>query len=135
MEETYHQSLHSVTAQTPLERFSSQLECLRPVPPHLEDFFRKRTLRIVAKDRTVSLNGRLYEAPVSLIGKKVVLFYHEHDPARVEVFFEERSHGFITLLDQKVNFRVRRLNHRIEIQSDQKEVSGGKLIFRKEGSS
>jgi putative transposase len=135
MEETYHQSLHSVTAQTPLERFASQLECLRPVPPHLEDFFRKRTLRIVAKDRTVSLNGRLYEAPVSLIGKKVALFYHDYDPARVEVFFEEHSYGFITLLDQKVNFRVRRLSHRIEIQSEQKEVSGGRLIFRKEESS
>jgi transposase InsO family protein len=134
IEETYHQSLHSVTAQTPLERFASHLECLRPVPPHLEDFFRKRTLRIVAKDRTISLNGRLYEAPVSLIGKKVVLFYHDHDPVRVEVFFEERSYGFITLLDQKVNFRVRRLSHRIEIQSEQKEVSGGKLIFRKEES-
>jgi hypothetical protein len=89
----------------------------------------------VAKDRTLSLNGRLYEAPVSLIGKKVVLFYHDHDPARVEVFFEEHSYGFITLLDQKVNFRVRRLSHRIEIQSEQKEVSGGKLSFRKEESS
>jgi putative transposase len=135
IEERYHQSLHSVIGQRPLERFSSHLECLRPAPPHLEDFFRKRTLRIVAKDRTVSLNGRLYETPVSLIGKKVVLFYHEHDPARVEAFFENHSYGFLSLLDQRVNFRVRRNSNRIEIQSEPKEMAGGRLAFRKEQSS
>ena len=135
VEENYHRARHSVTSQTPLERFSSHLECLRPTPTHLEDFFRKRTLRIVAKDRTISLNGRLYEAPVSLIGKKVALLYHDHDPARVEIFFEEHSHGFITLLDQKVNFRVRRVNAHLEIQSEPKQISGGKLVFRKEQPS
>jgi transposase InsO family protein len=134
VEETYHQNLHSVTAQAPLERFSSHLECLRPSPPNLEDYFRKRTLRVVAKDRTVALNGRLYEAPLSLIGKKVALLYHDHDPARVEILFEEHSYGFIPLLDQRVNFRVRRNSHRIEIQSEPKEIHGGKLVFPKEVS-
>jgi putative transposase len=129
---TYHQNQHSVTGQTPVERFSSHLECLRPTPSHLEDFFRKRALRKVEKDRTVALNNRLYEAPVSLIGKKVALLYHDHDPSRVEIFWEERSYGFITLLDQRVNFRVRRTADRTEIQSEEKSFSGGKLIFRKE---
>ena len=81
---------------------------------------------------TVALNSRLYEAPVSLIGKKVVLLYHEHDPARVEIFLEERSYGFISLLDQKVNFRVHRGSHRTEIQSEERNWSGGKLCFPKE---
>jgi putative transposase len=132
LEERYHQASHSVTGQTPLERFSSHLECLRPSPPNLEDYFRKRTLRIVAKDRTVALNGRLYEAPIALIGKKVALLYHDHDPTRVEVLFEEQSHGFMTFLDQRVNFRVRRDNHHLEIQSEPKEIHGGKLVFPKE---
>jgi len=132
LQEAYHQSSHSVTGQTPLERFSCHLECLRPTPPNLEDFFRKRALRIVAKDRTVALNGRLYEAPIALMGKKVVLLYHDHDPARVEVFLEEHSYGFITLLNQQVNFRVRRESQRIEIQSEPKEIDGGKLVFPKE---
>ncbi len=64
LQQSYHPRVHSVTNQTPLERFSSHLECLRPTPSNLEDYFRKRTLRIVAKDRTVALNGRLYEAPL-----------------------------------------------------------------------
>jgi hypothetical protein len=118
-----------------MERFSSHLECLRPTPSHLEDFFRKRALRKVEKDRTVALNSRLYEAPVSLIGKKVALLYHDHDPARVEIFWEERSYGFISLLDQKVNFRVRRNSERTEIQSEDKIWKGGKLMFRKEEPS
>ncbi len=130
----YHQNPHSVTGQTPMERFSSHLECLRPAPRDLEDFFRKRALRIVAKDRTVSLNSRLYEAPVSLIGKRVVLLYHDHDPSRVEVFFEERSYGFICLLDERVNFRVRRSGSNIEIDAQDKPLSGGKLVFPKEES-
>jgi putative transposase len=132
LQETYHQNVHSVTGQTPLKRFSSHLECLRPAPPNLEDFFRKRAVRKVEKDRSLALNSRLYEAPVSLIGKKVALLYHDHDPARVEIFWEERSYGFISLLDQKVNFRVRRSSERTEIQSEEKNWSGGKLSFRKE---
>lgn len=130
--QTYHQSSHAVTGQTPIQRFSAHLECVRPTPAHLEDFFRKRAVRKVEKDRTVALNSRLYEAPVSLIGKKVALLYHEHDPARVEIFLEERSYGLISLLDQKVNFRVHRGSHRTEIQSEERNWSGGKLCFPKE---
>jgi putative transposase len=133
LEETYHQRVHSVTTQKPLERFSSHLECVRPAPPNLEDFFRKRALRNVAKDRSVALQGRLYEAPLGLLGKRVVLFYHDHDPARVEVFWEDRSYGFMALLDARVNFRVRRDNHRIvEVQSEGKGTEGGKLSLREE---
>jgi hypothetical protein len=87
----------------------------------------------VAKDRSVALNGRLYEAPLCLLGKRVVLWYHDHDPSRVEVFWEDRSYGFLSLLDERVNFRVRRDNHRIvEVQSEGKGSEGGKLSLRKE---
>ncbi len=133
VEETYHQRVHSVTTQQPLERFSSHLECVRPAPPTLEDFFRKRTLRNVAKDRSVALQGRLYEAPLGLLGKRVVLWYHDHDPSRVEVFWEDRSYGFLALLDERVNFRVRRDHHRIvEVHSEGKGSEGGRLSLREE---
>jgi len=36
--------------------------------------------RKVGKDRTVSLLGKLYEAPEGLIGNTVTLVYHERDP-------------------------------------------------------
>ncbi len=49
----------------------------KEAPKQLMDHFRKRVTRKVGKDRTISLDGRLYEAPVALIGKTVTLLYHE----------------------------------------------------------
>jgi len=89
------------------------MECLRPAPANLEDYFRKRARRRVANDRSISLNGNLYEAPVSLIGKQVTLLYHDHDPARIEILFEGHSHGFLNRLDLHVNCRVRRIDRTI----------------------
>ncbi|CAO0819596.1 hypothetical protein DFAR_1020006 [Desulfarculales bacterium] len=59
------------------------MECVRPAPADLEGYFRKRATRRVALNRTVSLTGRLYEAPMPLIGKQISLFYHDHDHDRV----------------------------------------------------
>ncbi len=85
--EVYHTTVHSSTRQTPLERYLASLHLVREAPKDMDDYFRMRTLRRVDKDRTISLCGRLYEAPVALMGKMVTLLYHEKDPARVEVVF------------------------------------------------
>ena len=75
----------------------------------MRDYFRFPAIRKVDKDRTVSLGGRLFEAPVGLIGRSVTLLYHKEDPLRIEVLFEEHSHGFLVPLDPLVNSRVRRI--------------------------
>ncbi|CAO0824886.1 hypothetical protein DFAR_970017 [Desulfarculales bacterium] len=59
------------------------MECVRPAHADLEGYFKKRATRRVALDCTVSLAGRLYEAPVPLVGKQIILLYH--GPDRVEV--------------------------------------------------
>ena len=41
------------------------------------DYFRKVARRKVNKDRTITFNGRLFEGPVALIGKRVELLYHD----------------------------------------------------------
>ncbi|CAO0822421.1 hypothetical protein DFAR_3020002 [Desulfarculales bacterium] len=64
------------------------MECVRPAHADLEDKFRKRATRRVPLDRTVSLAGRLYEAPVPLIDKQNSLLYHDHDYDRVEALLE-----------------------------------------------
>jgi transposase InsO family protein len=110
LRDTYHARPHSATGLPPLKRFADHVECLRPAPAGLEDYFRKRARRRVANDRTVSLNGNLFEAPVSLIGKQVTILYHDHDPNRTEILFENRSHGFLKRLDLHVNCRVRRID-------------------------
>jgi len=104
----YHQRCHSSTGQTPLIRFGDHIELIRAAPKDLEDHFRKEVRRRVTKDRTVSINNRLFEAPTRLIGEQLSLLYHEHKPDRVEIIHKGKSHGLLVPLDLKVNSRVPR---------------------------
>lgn len=104
----YHTTPHGSTGTPPLARWTSGLSCVRPAPADLDDHFRKEVKRTVARDRTFTIQGRLYEAPVDLAGRQVRLLYHEHDPARVEVLWEGKTYGFAGLLDVNVNCRVKR---------------------------
>ncbi|MBL0378099.1 MAG: hypothetical protein JKP90_00260 [Desulfofustis sp. PB-SRB1] len=47
---------------------------IREAPADLTDHFRKEVRRRVSKDRVVTIDGRLFEAPVQLIGERVTLF-------------------------------------------------------------
>lgn len=104
----YHARPHTSTGQTPLERYLAHLSLLRPAPRDLRDYFRTPVRRKVDKDRTVSLHGKIYEAPVGLVGKMVTLLFHEQDPTRIEVVLEETSQGFLVPLNTAVNSRIRR---------------------------
>ncbi len=129
LNDIYHSRKHSSTGQTAFARFTSNIECLRESPTNLKDYFRKNVRRKVAKDRTVSLNGRIFEAPVSLIGKQVSLLYHEED-SNVEVSFDGQSYGLLTVLDIHVNCRVKRdKNNNIELESTSspENYKGGSL--------
>lgn len=128
--DSYNDRTHSSTGQSPMGRFGDNIQCVRPAPKDLEDHFRKASKRIVAKDRTIALNGRLYEAPVNLIGKHITLLYHEQDPSRVEMRFNGETFGFAVMLDVNVNCRIKR-NHYNSLQIDPdrtKRYGGGKLF-------
>ncbi len=126
----YHETVHGGTGQRPLQRFVSNIECVRPAPRDLEDHFRRVARRTVAKDRTVSLEGRLYEAPVALVGKQVTLLYHAHDPVRVEVMLAGKTYGFAGPVDVHVNCRVRRGKDALEVEplSSAQRYRGGNLF-------
>lgn len=111
----YHATVHASTRQKPLDRYLKHAHLLREAPKDLDDHFRSRVQRKVDRDRTVSLNGRLYEAPIHLMGRMITLLYHEDDPARVEAFFDGASQGMLVPLDVKVNCRVRRSKHIVEL--------------------
>jgi hypothetical protein len=130
LNEIYHQRKHSSTGQNPFERFTAHMECLRPAPTDLRNYFRKHARRRVAKDRTITLNGKLYEAPVGLIGKHVILLFHEGQPDRVEVTHNHKSYGFLTPLDLHINSRVKRNRDSgtdVEISNKTSRYRGGKL--------
>ena len=124
----YHQKKHSATGQTPFARFVAHSECLRCAPAELRDHFRKTVRRRVSRDRTVTIEGRLFEAPVGLIGKHVELKYHEAAPETVEVFYAQQTHGFIRPVDVHVNCRVKRdKNSNTELHSVESRYQGGRL--------
>jgi putative transposase len=125
----YHQRKHGSTAQSPFDRFTAQLHCLRPAPADLTDYFRQTVKRRVGKDRSVVLNGKLYEAPVALIGQKVQLLFHGSDPQRVEVCYQQKSYGLLSMIDVHVNCRVRRdKNCNPQLDVDPVPYQGGKLL-------
>lgn len=124
----YHETTHSITGESPLKRFAKNIACVRPAPRDLEDHFRKTVKRTVAKDRTVALDGRLYEAPVALIGKQISLLYHEHDPVRVEASYSGQTYGFIPVLDVNVNCRIKREQGITEIDTNNVRYNGGRLF-------
>lgn len=137
LSDIYHQRIHSSTGQTPFARFTSRMECLREAPRNLRDYFRKTVRRRVAKDRTISLDGRIFEAPVSLIGKQVALLYHEGEPEHVEIMLGKESFGMATLINIHVNSRVKRDKWRnIELQSsDESEKYQTGRLWGKKGRS
>ena len=129
----YHSRKHTSTGQSPFERFTSHMSCLRAAPADLRDHFRKAARRTVAKDRTLSINGKLYEAPVALIGKRVEVLYHDSDPNQIEIRFSKQSYGYILPLDIHINCRVKRHNHKtvLEVAEVPKTYRGGKLWSNK----
>lgn len=76
VEGEYHHTPHRGLADaTPLEQWAQRGEAVRFPEPglDLEDLFLFEAQRKVQKDRTVSLNGVLYEVDAALVGEKVTL--------------------------------------------------------------
>jgi transposase InsO family protein len=124
LQQEYHRRPHSSTAQLPLERFSNHLELIRKPPADMDEYFRKEVRRRVNKDRTVSIDGRVYEAPTRLIGEQVSLLYHEVAPERVEILLGGQPQGFLVPLDIYINNQVRR-----ETSQQGAVKQGGRLPF------
>lgn len=126
--QVYHQRVHSGTGKKPLDRFTSRMECLRASPEDLKDHFRMIARRRVGKDRTITLDGNLFEAPVKLIGQRVDLLYHKDSPKSIEVHWQQKSYGYLTVVDLNVNCRVKRdKNNQAQISSESYTPTGGKI--------
>jgi putative transposase len=134
----YHLREHASTKEAPLSRYAKHLHCIREAPKDLMDAFRKRVTRKVDKDRTISLDGRLYEAPVAMIGLTVTLLYHESDPTRVELLYNGTSHGMLVPVNVNINARVKRAYDAVDLiperayTEERERYHGGKVFEREE---
>ena len=117
LEAEYHQTPHrGIEGQMPIERFLDDAEKLRPAPEDLERLMRMKAIRRVARDRTVRLEGRVYEAPDGFSGEKVEVLYDPYEPSRpvhMRRRGEEQEHR-LRLLDPETNARLVRVPRDVE---------------------
>jgi len=117
VEAEYHHSPHrGLDGQTPLDRWAAS-SATSEQPPRLLDpkldldaLFLFETKRRVQRDRTVSLNGTLFEVDAALVGQTVTL---RHDPSApltrgIEVWHDARLVERARPLDAYANCFVRR---------------------------
>lgn len=112
LEAEYHQTHHrGLDGKTPLDRFLEDQALIRPAPEQLEAWLRMKVSRRVARDRTVHLEGRLYEAPDGYAGETVDVFYDPYDPARPVHFRRkgETAERPLRRLDLATNATLRRV--------------------------
>ena len=123
IEGEYHNSPHrGLEGRTPLERWALASAGLRypDATLDLDEIFLFEATRVVHKDRTVSLNGRLYEVDPLLVGHRVVLRYDpDAPPARpLDVVCDGKPAGQATRLDAYANTAVKRGHYSKQIEPD-----------------
>lgn len=104
----YNNKVHSSIETTPQKRYQDHIECVRPAPPDLINYFRQIEFRRVRKDRTIKLHGVSFEVPVGLIDRKIELRYFAEDLSQVEVYFENKSYGMAKVVDVLINSEIGR---------------------------
>ncbi len=113
VEGEYHHSPHrGLDNQTPLDRWAMRADKVRFVGPQLdlEALFLFEAKRRVQRDRTVSLNGTIFEVDALLVGHTVTLRYDPAAPASrgLEVWHKGQFVARATPLDAYANCFVRR---------------------------
>lgn len=111
VEAEYHVRPHrGCEGETPLDRWMRLSEGIRSLPQDvdLEELFLCETTRRVAKDGTLSVQGRRFEAGVDFIGQKVSVRFDPRDLRRVLVIGRGGQSVAAFPVDLEGNTRVRR---------------------------
>jgi hypothetical protein len=110
VEGEYHRSPHrGLDGATPLDKWAQVADEVRYLGPDIDDLFLNEAKRKVAKDRTVSLGGIVYEVDAALVGEVVVL---RHDPSKlgrtVQVWAKGKKVQDAKVVDVHANCFVKR---------------------------
>ena len=125
VEGEYHQTPHAgLEGRTPLEQWALCAQEVRLLDIHLDldALFLFETKRRVQRDRTVSLNGTVFEVDAALVGQTVTLrFDPAAPPSRgIEVWHLDRFVARAQPLDAYANCFVRRNRPARTLQPDAK---------------
>lgn len=113
VEGEYHHTPHrGLEGQTPLERWAQTAEEVRfPEPTlDLDDLFLFEAQRKVYQDRTVSLDGVVYEVDAALLGEHVTLRYDPSAPPGrpIQVWHQDQQIQLAKPVDRYANCFVKR---------------------------
>ncbi len=112
LQSEYHQTPHhGIDLETPLDRWAQQAGEVRYLEPQvdLDDLFLSEALRKVKSDRTVSLNGLMFEVDAIVVGESVTLRFDPGKPhAPIQVIHEGKFIGIARLVDIHANCHVKR---------------------------
>jgi transposase InsO family protein len=112
VEGEYHHSPHrGLDGETPLERWAQTGQGVRFPEPglNLDELFLFEAARKVQKDRTVSLDGTVYEVDAALVGETVTLRYDPHaNPRQVQVWHQGHFVAVARPVDLYANCFVKR---------------------------
>jgi putative transposase len=101
LELIYHQTKHSETEQTPLERFQAGLAEVRSADAEtLRKAFLWREMRKVRRDGRIELQGNTYQVPANLAGRKIELRFDPFDLANLEIWFDGNNLGKAAITQQ-----------------------------------
>lgn len=111
VEMEYHRTRHRMLRETPLDCWSQVGQRVRYPEPgvDLADLFLFESKRKVQKDRTVSLNGMVYEIDASMVGETVTLRYNPAEQGKIiEVCHDNQFIQEAKLVDTYANCFVKR---------------------------
>jgi hypothetical protein len=129
VEGEYHQAPHrGLDGECPADRWTRQSDEVRLATGDLGDLFLFEQKRKVQKDRTVSLDGVLYEVDAVLVGETIVLRY---DPSRkrkpVQIWHRGQYVQMAKPVDAYANCFIRRDRHLSELNAPAEFASGIQL--------
>lgn len=110
VEGEYHRTPHrGLDGVTPLDRWAALADEVRYLGPDIDDLFLQEAKRKVARDRTVSLDGAVYEVDAALVGEAVALRFDPSHPGRpLQVWAKGERAGDAKLVDVHANCFVKR---------------------------
>jgi putative transposase len=125
VEADYHQTPHAgLDGRTPLDQWALSADQIKMFDPgvDLDAVFLFETKRKVQRDRTISLNGTVFEVDATLVGQTVTLRFDPAAPASrgIEVWHQDKFIARATPLDAYANCFVRRNRPSHTLESDTK---------------
>lgn len=128
IEGEYHQTPHTgLDGRTPLDQWALAADQVKmfDIGLDLDALFLFETKRRVQRDRTVSLNGTVFEVDAALVGETITLRFDPAAPTSrgVEVWHQDKFIARATPLDAYANCFVRRNRPSRTLETDTKAPS------------